>query len=318
MEAVSVSAIPTGDRWQYEPKWDGFRCLAFRDGNKVELQSKSQKILTAYFPEVAGALLNLAPATFVLDGEIVIPVSGELSFDHLLMRLSRAQGGVKRQAADFPAVMFVFDILADNSLLTAETMAIRRARLERFARSYLDDNGTIRLSPATTDIEVARKWLSMAGRSLDGVIAKRLDLPYQPGTSRGMQKIKRLRTVDCVVGGVTYSADKKAVSYLHLGLYDGGLLNFVGSAPLPSAEGKKIAPLIEGIIEPPGFTGKAPGEIRGQFGQVISEWFPLLPSLVAEVQYDHFTGGRFRHGAKFLRWRPDKEPAACALDQVQL
>jgi ATP-dependent DNA ligase len=156
----------------------------------------------------------------------------------------------------------------------------------------------------------------MAGASLDGVVAKRLDLPYQPGTSRGMQKIKRLRTVDCVVGGITYSADKKAVSYLHLGLYEGGLLNFVGSAPLPAAEGKKLAPLIGDIIEPPGFTGKAPGEIRGQFGRVISEWRPLLPSLVAEVQFDHFTGGRFRHGAKFLRWRPDKGPDACTIDQV--
>jgi len=317
MEAVSVSVIPTGDRWQYEPKWDGFCCLAFRDGNKVELQSKSRRILTAYFPEVVSALLKLSPPTFVLDGEIVIPVNGELSFDHLLMRLSRAQGGAKKQAADFPAVMFVFDILADDSLLTDETMAIRRAKLEQFADTYLDDNGTIRLSPATTDIEVARKWLSMAGGSLDGVVAKRLDLPYESGTSRGMQKIKKQRTVDCVVGGITYSADKKAVSYLHLGLYDCGLLNFVGSAPLPAAEGKKLAPLIGGIIEPPGFTGKAPGEFRGQFGRVISEWHPLLPSLVAEVQFDHFTGGRFRHGAKFLRWRPDKEPTTCGMGQVK-
>jgi ATP-dependent DNA ligase len=317
MEAVSVSSIPNGDCWQYEPKWDGFRCLAFRDGNKVELQSKSQKTLTQYFPEVASALLKLAPSTFVLDGELVIPVNGELSFDHLLMRLSRAQGGVKKQASDFPAVMFVFDMLADDSLLTGETMAARRAKLERFTETYLDDNGTIRLSPVTTDIEVARKWLSMAGASLDGVVAKRLDLPYQPGTSRGMQKIKKLRTVDCVVGGITYSAEKKAVSYLHLGLYDDGLLNFVGSAPLPSSEGKRLAPLIEGIIEPPGFTGKAPGELRGQFGRVISEWHPLLPSLVAEVQYDHFTGARFRHGGKFLRWRPDKEPAACEVSQIK-
>jgi ATP-dependent DNA ligase len=169
----------------------------------------------------------------------------------LLTRLTQSAARAKKLAAEHPAVMLVFDMLADDGgPPVGETLAKRRAKLEGFAAEHLDDNGTLRLSPATTDITVARKWLALAGGSLDGVVAKRLDLPYQPGTSRGMQKIKRLRTVDCVVGGITYSAGKKAVSYLHLGLYEVGLLNFVGSAPLPAVEGKRLAPLIEGIIEP--------------------------------------------------------------------
>jgi ATP-dependent DNA ligase len=317
MEATSVASLPEGNAWQYEPKWDGFRCLAFKDSDQIELQSKSGKLLTRCFPEIVEALRRLPAKSLVLDGELVIPVEGELSFDHLLMRLTQSAARAKKLAAEHPAVMFVFDLLADGSgELIGEPLSKRRPRLEQFAAEHLEDNGTLRLSPVTTDIAVARKWLALAGGSLDGVVAKRLDLPYQSGESRGMQKIKRLRTVDCVVGGITYSADKRAVSYLHLGLYEDGLLNFVGSAPLPAAAGKRLAPLIEGIIEPPGFTGKMPGELRGQFGKVISEWHPLLPSIVAEVQYDHFTGGRFRHGAKFRRWRPDKEAAGCTLRQV--
>jgi ATP-dependent DNA ligase len=250
MEAISVTAIPEGNCWQYEPKWDGFRCLAFKDGDRIELQSKSGKPLTRCFPEVVEALRRLPPAgTLVLDGELVIPVDGELSFDHLLARLSTSTTSARKLAAEHPAVMFVFDLLAEDSgELASEPLSKRRPLLESLAAQHLDDNGTLRLSPATTDITVARKWLALAGGSLDGVVAKRLDLPYQSGESRGMQKIKKLRTVDCVVGGITYSADKLAVSYLHLGLYDEGLLNFVGSAPLTVAEGKRLAPLIEGIM----------------------------------------------------------------------
>src|SRR5215471_5022185 len=204
MEAVSATAIPQGEGWQYEPKWDGFRCLAFKDGEKVELHSKSAKMLTAAFPEIADALRGLKPLTFVLDGELVIPVNGVLSFDHLLARFSRSGGGSRQQAAEHPAVLFVFDILADEGEeLAGKPLSTRRARLERFAELYLDgDKGAIRLSPATTDIDVACKWLELAGTSLDGVVAKRLDLPYQPGANKGMLKIKRLRTVDCIVGGI--------------------------------------------------------------------------------------------------------------------
>jgi ATP-dependent DNA ligase len=317
MEAVSVEKIPEGAIWRYEPKWDGFRCLAFKDGDKVELQSKSEKSLTRGFPEVVHALGRLKTQSVVLDGELVISVSGELSFDHLLGRLATTPAMAKKLASKHPAVFFVFDLLAkEGDVLTGEPLSKRREQLEAFAETFLDDNGTIRLSPATHDVEVARKWLSLAGGSLDGVVAKRLDLPYQSGESRAMQKIKRLRTRDCVVGGISYSSDRKAVGYLHLGLYENGLLNFVGSAPHKAAEGKRVIELVTGIIEPHGFTGKLPGELRGQFGRVISEWHPLAPALVAEVQYDQFTGGRFRSGAKFIRWRPEKKYGACTVAQI--
>jgi ATP-dependent DNA ligase len=317
MEAISAASLPEGPGWQYEPKWDGFRCLAFKDSERVELHSKSAKLLTAAFPDIADALRALKPATFVLDGELVIPVNGVLSFDHLLARFSRS-GGSRQQAAEHPAVLFVFDILAEEAEeLADKPLSFRRTRLERFSEQYLNgDKGTIRLSPATTDIEVARKWLELAGTSLDGVIAKRLDLPYQPGTSKGMLKIKRLRTVDCVVGGIIYGGSKTAVSHILLGLYEGELLHFIGSAPLRGSEGKKLAAIVEDAIEPPGFTGKKPGQVLTQFGHRVGEWHPLKPVLVAEVQYDHFTGNRFRHGAKFVRWRPDKNAAACSVTQV--
>jgi len=319
MEAVSANAIPKGEGWRYEPKWDGFRCLAFKDGEKVELHSKSAKLLTAAFPEIADALRALKPATFVLDGELVIPVNGVLSFDHLLVRFTRSGVGSRQQAAEHPAVLFVFDILTDDAeTLASEPLSSRRARLERFAELYVaGDKGAIRLSPATTDIEVARMWLELAGTSLDGVVAKRLDLPYQPGTSKGMLKIKRLRTVDCVVGGVIYGGSKTAVSHILLGLYEGDLLHFIGSAPLRASEGKKLAAIIADAIEPPGFTGRKPGQVMTQFRHRIGEWHPLKPVLVAEVQYDHFTRGRFRHGAKFLRWRPDKNAGDCITAQLR-
>jgi len=320
MEAVSVTTIPEGPGWQYEPKWDGFRCLAFKDGDKIVLQSKSQKVLTAHFPEVVEALRALEPKAMVLDGELVIPVDGELSFDHLLMRLSRSDGGPKQQAARFPAVLFVFDMLTDEQgdLLTGEPLSRRRPELERFASNYLDDQGTIRLSPATCEIEVARKWFALAGGSLDGIVAKRVDVPYEPGTSRSVQKIKQRRTIDCVVGGVILGAGGKSVSHVLLGLYEDGLLHFIGTAPLKAIEGKRLAGMLSDLLQSPGFTGRLPGEVRTQFGSRPSEWRPLAPSLVAEVEYGHFTGGRFRHGSKFLRWRPDKNSSACTIDQVVL
>jgi len=299
-------------------KWDGFRCLAFKDGDNVELQSKSQKMLTAFFPEVVAALGKLTTETLVLDGELVIPVNVQLSFDHLLMRLSRARGGSPEHAAEYPALLFVFDVLADESgELTGAPLSERRSRLEVFADQHLDgDKGTIRLSPATRDIEVARKWLALAGGSLDGVVAKRLDAEYQPGTTRAMLKVKRAHTVDCVVGGVIYNAGKTSVTHILLGLYEAELLHFVGSAPLRAADGKKFAAVIADAIEPPGFSGRQPGQVRAQFGHRMGEWHPLIPTLVAEVQFDHFTGGRFRHGAKFLRWRPDKEAIHCTIAQA--
>jgi ATP-dependent DNA ligase len=319
MEAVLVSKMPEGPGWSYEPKWDGFRCLAFKDGNNIELQSKSQKTLTAYFPEIVEALRLLDAETCVLDGELVISVNGELSFDHLLMRMSRAEGGTKKQAAEHPAVFFVFDILVDDrgALVIENPLRERRRELEQFAEQYLDENGIIRLSPATEDIEVARKWLALAGCSLDGIVAKRMDIGYQPGVCRSVQKIKPALTVDCVVGGVIGGTAGKPVSHVLLGLYEDGLLHFIGSAPLKTSEGKRLAGMLGDLIQPPGFTGRLPGEAGMQFGRRVSEWQPLIPRLVVEVQYGHFTGGRFRHGAKFLRWRPDKDFTACTIAQVK-
>jgi len=216
-------------------------------------------------------------------------------------------------------VLFVFDILSDEhgKLLTSEPLSTRRRELERFAERYLDDAGIIRLSPVTEDIEVARKWFALAGRSLDGTVAKRCDIPYQPGICRSVRKIKPHLSVDCVVGGVIYGAGGNVVSHLLLGLYDDeGLLNFIGSAPLKAAEGKRLAGIIGALIQPPRFTGRLPGEVGMQFGRTLKEWHPVAAKLVAEVQYGHFTAGRFRHGAKFLRWRPDKDSTACTVSQV--
>ena len=317
MEAVSVDSIPEGDNWQYEPKWDGFRCLAFKDGNNVVLQSKSEKMLTTSFPEIVEALRKIDRENFVLDGELVVSVKGTVSFDHLSMRLTQSAARARKLASEYPAGLFLFDLLADeDGLMVSRPLSERRERLDIFAEKFLGNNAKVQLSPVTRDIAVARKWFELVGDSLDGIVAKRVDLPYHSGLSRGMQKIKKVRTVDCVVGGVIVK--NGAVSHLLLGLYDSqGLLHFVGSAPLRQLDGKKLARGLDDLIEAPGFTGKKPGEVGTQFGRRTSEWKPLKPELVAEVRFDHFTGDRFRHGAKFVRWRPEKEPGACSMGQVR-
>src|SRR6478735_10309525 len=183
MEALSVDEIPTGDQWQYEPKWDGFRCIAFRNGNKIELQSKSGQPLARYFPDLVAALLKLKAKRFVLDGEIVIPIAGRLSFDDLLLRIHPAASRVKKLAAEHPATYIVFDLLADErgKSLLAKTLVERRPKLEQFAKRYFKGHEEIRLSPATKRLVQAKKWLGSAGGNLDGIIAKRLDLPYRSG-----------------------------------------------------------------------------------------------------------------------------------------
>jgi ATP-dependent DNA ligase len=203
MEARLVDEIPGSPGWQYEPKWDGFRCLAFRDGDRVELQSKSGQPLARYFPEVVAHLLALPARSFVLDGEIVIPPDGRLSFDDLLQRIHPAASRIERLSRERPAVLIVFDLLVDASrkALVDRPLRERRRNLEAFAAKTLTGRDDIRLSPATGDAAQARAWLDMAGGTLDGIVAKRLDLPYQSGERTGMQKVKRRRTVDCVVGG---------------------------------------------------------------------------------------------------------------------
>jgi ATP-dependent DNA ligase len=320
MEAKSVDEIPEGPEWQYEPKWDGFRCLAFRDGSNVELQSKAGQPLTRYFPELVSALLALKAKHFVLDGEIVVFSKTKLSFDNLLQRIHPADSRVKKLAQETPARLVLFDLLANDRgrSVMEQPLSERRGLLEAFAAKYIKDDSTFLLSPATERIGVAREWLTSMRGQLDGVVAKRLDLPYLPG-ERAMQKIKNLKSADCVVGGFRYLAAKPVVGSLLLGLYDDdGLLQHVGfTSSIPLASRAELTKRLRQLIEPPGFTGKAPGGPSRWSAGKSTEWEPLRPELVVEVRYDHFSGDRFRHGTKFLRWRPDKAPEQCKFDQVE-
>ncbi len=321
MEALLVGDIPVGEQWEYEPKWDGFRCLAFRDGKKIELQSKSGQPLARYFPEVVDALAKVKATQFVLDGEVVIPVEGGLSFDDLLQRIHPAASRVLKLSKETPALFVVFDLLVDDAgkSLVDLTLSKRRPKLESFAKKYLTKNSSFELSPKTQDIKVAREWLASTGMKLDGIIAKRLDLPYRSGERDGMQKVKRMRTAECVVGGFRYASKGNVVGSLLLGLYDAeGLLHHVGFTSSFNEDAKKeLTKKLEPLIGGPGFTGNRPGGPSRWSTKRTDEWKPLKTKLVVEVQYDHFTGGRFRHGTKFLRWRPEKKPSACTFDQVQ-
>ena len=320
MEALPATELPTGPQWQYEPKWDGFRCLVFRDRKRVDLMSKSAKPLTHYFPELVSALTLLKAERFVLDGEIVIPVNGGLSFDRLLMRIHPAASRIEKLSRETPCIFIVFDLLVDDNGDAVFKLPLedRRQRLENFFRKYLKSNRTVRLSPVTQDFAQARKWFHM-GVALDGVIAKRRDLSYQSGERTGMQKIKRQRTADCVVGGFRYLEKQPLVGSLLLGLYnDEGKLDHVGfTSSIQAKDRPALTRKLKQMIKPPGFTGKAPGGPSRWSTKRSTEWQPLDPKLVAEVQFDHFTGGRFRHGTKFLRWRPEKAPKDCTLRQVQ-
>lgn len=320
MEARTVAEIPEGDGWQYEPKWDGFRCLAFRDGKTVKLQSKSGQPLERYFPELVAALLDLEAKQFVLDGEIIVPVDGALSFDDLLQRIHPAASRILKLSVERAAQLIVFDILADEKgkSLVELPLEARREQLEAFAKRFLKANDSIRLSPATTEMPVVRKWFKAVGSGLDGVIAKRIDMPYMSGDRTGMVKVKHRRTADCVVGGFRYAEKARVIGSMLLGLYDDdGLLHHVGfTSAFTAKERSEFTPKLEKLIKPPGFTGQAPGGPSRWSTKRSTEWEPLAPKLVVEVEYDHFTNGRFRHGTKLLRWRPDKAPRQCTLDQV--
>jgi ATP-dependent DNA ligase len=318
MEATSVAAIPTGDAWQYEPKWDGFRCLAFRDDAAVELRSKSGQPLARYFPEVVDAVRRLPAARFALDGELVIRAGKGLSFDALLQRVHPAASRVKRLAVETPAWFVVFDELAEGerSLLDLP-LRERRLRLEEFAANHLAEDGLIRLSPATTKLAVAKRWFGAGGSALDGIIAKRRDAPYGPGSRDAMVKVKPIRTADCVIGGFRYAVKARVVGSLLLGLYDeAGRLHHVGfCSGIKAAERKSWTKKIEALVGGPGFTGRAPGGPSRWSTQRSTEWKPLQPKLVVEVSFDQVSGGRFRHGTRLLRWRPDKAPRQCTMAQ---
>ena len=321
MEAISVPTIPEGADWQYEPKWDGFRCLAFRDGKRLELQSKSGQPLERYFPELTRQLLSLGPGKFVLDGEIVLPVNGDLSFDDLLLRIHPAASRIERLAAEIPVAFIAFDMLVSErgASLTETPLSERRPRLEEFAAKHIGRERSVWLSPATTSVAVVNRWFENVGGRLDGIIAKRLSEPYRSGERRGMVKVKQIRTADCVVGGFRYASSGKLIGSLLLGLFDdAGLLNHVGfCSSLTTAQKKELTPRLEKLIREPGFTGRAAGGPSRWRTERSTQWQPLAPKLVLEAQYDHVTGGRFRHGTRFVRWRPDKAPTQCTMDQLE-
>jgi ATP-dependent DNA ligase len=320
MEAKLVEALPEGPGWQFEPKWDGFRCLAFRDGGAVELMAKSGKPLGRYFPEVEAMLRGLPDQPFVIDGELAIRTAAGLSFDALQMRLHPAESRIRRLAAETPAILILFDCLMTPEApdLAAAPLSERRAALEAFHARVAAAAPRLRLSPFTRDRAVAQAWLERAGGALDGVIAKRLDGAYAPG-ERAMLKVKRLRSADCVVGGFRYEQGTREVGSLLLGLYDhAGLLHHVGfTSTLPKAERPALTRRLEAIAEPPGFTGDAPGGPSRWSTEKSAEWVPLRPELVVEVRYDHVSGRRFRHGTRLLRWRPDKAPGQCTFEQLE-
>jgi len=316
MEALLAAELPEGDGWQFEPKWDGFRCLAKRDGADITLTSKSGKPLARYFPEVVEMLAKLKSKRFVIDGELIIPLGDAMSFDALQLRLHPAESRIRKLAKETPAQIMAFDLLElDGTSLIGEPLTKRRQALELFFRK--NEASGLYLSPATTDRDNALGWLERSGGALDGVIAKRTELDYRPG-ERAMIKVKQQRTADCVVGGFRYAEKKKEVGSLLLGLYDDdGLLDHVGfTSAIAAADRPALTKKLEKLIEPPGFTGDAPGGPSRWNTERTTQWQPLKPQLVVEVRYDQVTGRRFRHGTGFLRWRPDKDPRQCTFDQL--
>jgi ATP-dependent DNA ligase len=309
MEAELVAELPEGDGWQYEPKWDGFRGVLENLGRELHLWSRNARPLLRYFPELA-ALGERLPPKSAVDGEIVIARKGALDFDALQMRLHPAASRVTKLAAETPADFVGFDVLYwDGEPVHKLPLEERRARVEALPYS---------ISPASRAPAEARRWLDrldVAG--FDGVVAKRLALPYLPGSRDGVVKVKGEKTADCVVVGVTWSEKGRGIASLMLGLYDEeGEVRHVGTA---SAAGKRRDEILE-RVQP--LLGPAPerrprGEPSRWRPQVTLEWSPVPPELVLEVRYDKWQGQRFRHGTRFLRFRPDKDPAQCTVDQVR-
>lgn len=320
MEAVAASALPPGGGWLFEPKWDGFRCLVFRRQDKVLLQSKAGQPLGRYFPELIAALAALPFDRFVLDGELVIVNDGHLAFDALLQRIHPADSRIRTLAAATPATYLAFDALVDTDGrdLRERLLPARREALHRMFGQL--SHPSVRLSPCTDDRVQADSWMATLGAAgLDGVIAKRTDRPYRSGSRDGMVKVKRLRTADCVVAGYRYAQSGGTIGSLLLGLVNAqGAIDHVGfSSSFTAHERRDLKEVVEPLRGGPGFTGRAPGGPSRWSAGRNTDWVPLEPALVCEVRYDHYTDGRFRHGTKFLRWRPDKAPQQCTFDQVE-
>jgi ATP-dependent DNA ligase len=316
MEARSADSLPQGAGWRFEPKWDGFRCLAFRDGNDVRLQAKSGKPLGRYFPEVVELMRMLAPSSFVVDGELLVQAGDHFSFEALQMRLHPAEARIRRLALQTPASFTLFDMLLSPAAgdLRAHPLSERHVALADFAAS-MPAKAPLSVTPGTADRDLAQAWLDDV--RIEGVVAKRLNGPYLEG-ERAMVKVKRLRSADCVVGGFRYATGSRLVGSLLLGLYNAqGLLDHVGfTSGLAAAEKPDLTLTLEALAGEPGFTGDRPGGPSRWATERSAEWTPLKPSLVVEVSFGHVSAGRFRHGTRLLRFRPDKAPKQCRMDQI--
>lgn len=316
MEALLVEQLPADEGWQFEPKWDGFRCIAVRDGETVDLWSKSGKPLGRYFPEMVAMFARLKAPRFTLDGELLIETEGGIAFDALQARLHPAESRIRKLSVETPARFIAFDCLDNGVKMLAESpLRERRAALE--ALLGREDEPALSLSPATTDAKRAAAWLSQSGAALDGVILKRLEQEYRPG-ERAMLKVKVRRTADCVVGGFRYDKAGRGVASLLLGLYDkDDLLHHVGfTSSIAATDRASWTAELEPLKGGQGFTGKAPGGPSRWSTDRSSDWQPLKPELVVEVLYDQVTGDRFRHGTRLLRRRPDKAPMQCRMEQL--
>jgi ATP-dependent DNA ligase len=300
--------LPDGEEWRFEPKWDGFRTIVFRDGDDVYLQSRNGRPMNRYFPEIVPDILTLPGDRLVLDGELIVVVDGVQEFDLLGQRIHPAESRVKMLAEKTPAAFVAFDLLAegDETLLDLPYEE-RRARLEGAI-----GGDRVELTPMTPDGEAARAWLS--GQS-EGVVAKQADAPYRPGERTGMLKIKRLRTADTVVAAFRFGKEPGTVGSLILGLYDGaGDLHVVGHTSGFTAKQKRE--LVD-VLEPYRTHERGTGEPSRWKSDEELVWEGLRPELVCEIAFDHITGRRIRHGAKFKRWRPDKSPAECGIEQLR-
>jgi ATP-dependent DNA ligase len=324
MELRAVAEIPDGPQWLYEPKWDGFRCLARRAGANVDLTSKNGQPLARYFPEIVAALARLSADGLLLDGELVVPVAGALSFDALQQRIHPAASRVAMLSRTTPARYLMFDLLLEEGTsIVSRPLRERRLELERFARAAAD-SPELRLSPAASDRRTVDGWFARVGGALDGVVAKRLDLPYAAGTRDGGVKIKKQRTADCVIGGFRFaSGDRERVGSLLLGLYDdAGLLDYIGfCSSFAAAERHALLARLAPYLDGAGFTGSAPGEAPSRWNRDPGRdrsYIALRPELVLEVGFDQVTSGRLRHGTRPLRWRSDKAPRTCTVNQLQI
>ena len=305
--AKTSKELPEGDDWRYEPKWDGFRAIVFRDGDDVHVQSRNGKPMNRYFPEIVEQALTLPDERFVLDGEMVVTVDGIQEFDVLSQRIHPAASRVERLSKETPADLVAFDLLAlGDELLLELPYQERRERLEAIVADPVE------LTPMTADLDAAGKWLAGTG---EGVIAKQADAPYRPGERTGMCKIKRVRTADAVVAAFRFGKEEGTVGSLILGMYgDAGELHIVGHTS--SFRAKQKRELLE-KLEPYRTGERGHGEPSRWKSEEELIWEGLRPELVVEVTFDHITGDRIRHGAKLLRWREDKDPSECLIDQLR-